>query len=151
MQKIDRPKRRNRYIKEGVKQRPNPLDNDGDYFIQSSHYYDVNIDACSKSLSSGVPDFKKSTKRPSFIEDKGFSMPECYDADKIESASKKLSDYKRSKNPISFDKSLPRDNKMFRITETYNLDEKEDTFLDKFKHLGILGMKGNKKITTLLT
>jgi hypothetical protein len=34
--------------------------------------------------------------------------------------------------PIRFDKILPRDNKMFFISEGYNLDQKEDPFIEKF-------------------
>lgn len=51
--------------------------------MQGIAQYNPNMDACKPSLSVGIPNFKKTTKRRDFIESKPFQIPEGYDAENL--------------------------------------------------------------------
>jgi hypothetical protein len=53
------------------------------------------MDACKPSLSVGIPNFRKTTKRRDFIEAKPFRIPEGYDPDNLTKGIGLQSKYKR--------------------------------------------------------
>ena len=81
--------------------------------------YDVDKDKVMPLLSVGVPRFEKQTDRPSVVK-KG-RIPDTYDTEKLRDAFRGQGHVRRERS-VGIAKQLPRDNKLYNLTETYNLN-----------------------------
>jgi len=85
--------------------------------------YNPSKEATQKSLSVGVPNFNRYVKRPSPEIKKGFFVPECYPTEILERSYTSQSHIRKTKE-TNMDKMLPRDDKMYYISDGFNLKEK---------------------------
>ncbi|TNV81186.1 hypothetical protein FGO68_gene4482 [Halteria grandinella] len=91
-----------------------------------------------RNLSQGIPDLSKMSIRKFHAPPKPFKIPDSYDPWRIKNASELQSKFKKTVNPVGFDKMLPRDNKMFMISDGYNLEPKpEPSIIEKLASLDI--------------
>lgn len=78
------------------------------------------------------------SKRKFHAPPKPFQMPDSYDPWRVKHASELQSKYRKTVSPVGFDRMLPRDNRMFKISDGYNLDPKpEPSIIEKLASLDI--------------